>query len=202
MHVLTHICTCPYNTTNRVLDEGPDVMFSIADLDPEDVTVEIIASQFFSKQVTLHSLQIGPDPQVVFSRIIDDRCGSAFSSVLADLDGPEMMSPPTSNTPLVLDNGSTVASLDEGDKFSHLLVTSHECSSASSNANVDATSSVATDQSKTDGGSLFAYRVPTSTKGAWKTDPWQRNVIATGFKVESQLSNVSLISCHNLFNYP
>ena len=197
-HTCAHI-----RTTNRVLDEGPDVMFSIADLDPEDDTVEIIASQFFSKQVTLHSLQIGPDPQVVFSRIIDDRCGSAFSSVLADLDGPEMMSPPTSSIPLVLDNGSTVASLDEGDKFSHLLVTSHECSSASSNANdVDAASSVATDQSKTDGGSLFAYRVPTSTKGAWKTDPWQRSTIATGFKVESQLSNVSLISCHNLFNYP
>ena len=41
------------HTNNRVLDEGPDVMFSIADLDPEDDTIEIIASQFFSKQVII-----------------------------------------------------------------------------------------------------------------------------------------------------
>jgi hypothetical protein len=62
-------------------------MFSVADLDPSDTTIEIIASQFFSKKISLHSLKIGPDPQVVFSRIIDERCGAAFSSVLADLDG-------------------------------------------------------------------------------------------------------------------
>uniref|UniRef100_A0A6V2B9F2 Uncharacterized protein n=1 Tax=Ditylum brightwellii TaxID=49249 RepID=A0A6V2B9F2_9STRA len=43
---------------------------------------------------------------------------------------------------------------------------------------------------KIDGGSLFAYRVPSRTKDAWKTDPWTRSVIATGFRVKGQLGNM------------
>ncbi len=188
----------------RVLDEGPDVMFSVADLDPTDDTVEVLASQFFSKKVTLHSLKIGPEPKVVFSRTIDDRCGAAFSSVLADLDGMAT-SERRPNQPTVIDSGSTVVSLGGGDAFSHLLVTSHECSFVEGGSEVDAKSnryhasdkkstdyagpSITADQSKIDGGSLFAYRIPTGGD-TWKSKPWHRSVVATGFKVEGHLSNM------------
>ena len=116
--------------------------------------------------------------------------------------------------PMVVDSGSTVVSLNSGDAFSHLLVTSHECSYAD-NSNVESdensqrartdpdyfeseielssasttSESSSTAQSKIDGGSLFAYRVPTG-RDAWKSKPWPRSVIATGFKVQGQLSNM------------
>jgi hypothetical protein len=60
-------------------------MFSVADLDTKDDTVEVFASQFFSQKLTLHSIQKGPEPKVVFRRTIDDQCGASFSSILADL---------------------------------------------------------------------------------------------------------------------
>ena len=205
------ICTCPlsYHFINRipthfankrVLDEGPDVMFSVADMDPNDDTVEVIASQFFRKILSLHSISIGPKPKVTFRRVIDDRCGAAFSSVLADLDGlTKSLKSRSHNMPRVIDNGSTVVSLHNDDPFSHLLVTSHECSvgqdpettSYGSEVKVGADSSVSSSygQSKTDGGSLFAYRVPLGND-AWKTQHWKRSIIATGFKVQGQLSNM------------
>ena len=196
----------------RVLDEGPDVMFSVADLDPQDDTIEVIASQFFSKKLSLHSIKLGPEPEVTFRRVIDDRCGAAFSSVLADLDGlTTMQHDDTVSYPMVVDSGSTVVSLNRNDPFSHLLVTSHECSYADSSGEPDedrasttdtedfesevtvsstsSSSASSTTQSKIDGGSLFAYRVPTG-KDAWKSKQWTRSVIATGFKVQSQLSNM------------
>lgn len=187
----------------RVLDEGPDVMFSVADLDPKDETVEVIASQFFSKKLSLHSIKLGLDPKVTFRRVIDDRCGSAFSSVLADLDGLATMQH-AAHQPMVVDSGSTVVSLNS-DSFSHLLVTSHECSYADNGSGEPENNSrhakteseefeskvaVSTSaESKIDGGSLFAYRVPTG-KDAWKSKPWPRSIIATGFKVQGQLSNM------------
>lgn len=170
----------------RVLAEGPDVMFSVADLDPSDDTIEIIASQFFQKKVSLHSIKIGSDPQVVFKRVIDDQCGSAFSSVLADLDGPNSIASSTSPLPTVLDTGSTIACLEEGDAFSHLLVTSHECSDANTNNQDTSTVSTANQSETIDGGSLFAYRVPRD----WRTEVWTRSIVATGFKVEGHLRNM------------
>ena len=84
-------------------------MFSVADLDPLDDTIEIIASQFFSKKLSLHSLEIGSDPRIVFRRTIDDRCGAAFSSLLADLDGlATTLDQQNLNQPRVFDSGSTV----------------------------------------------------------------------------------------------
>lgn len=182
-----------------MLDEGPDVMFNVADLDPTDDTIEVIASQFFSKMLTLHSIRKGSNPKVVFQRVIDDRCGSAFSSILANLDGSKLLSNQQLETsPKVIDSGSTVVSLKRGEPFSHLLVTSHECSvghdqetsNYGSEVTVgDAAASYPNGQSKIDGGSLFGYRVPAGM-GAWKSQPWRRSVIATGFKVQGQLSNM------------
>ena len=181
----------------RVLDEGPDVTFSVADLDAEDDTVEIIASQFFSKRLTLHSLQTGADPKIVFRRVIDHGCGSAFSSVLADLDGLADVHRSDVVLPRVVDNGSTAATSKEGDAFSHVLVTSHECSYAdgvegrpkSDDSNYGADLRQLYDGDEIDGGSLFAYRIPKG-RGNWKNQPWRRSVVATGFKVQGQLNNM------------
>jgi hypothetical protein len=192
-----------------VLDDGPDVMFNVVDMDPTDDSVEIIASQFFGEKVTLHSIQRGETPQVTFRRTIDRKCGKAFGCIVADLDHSH-------GQHCVIDAGSTVETLREGDGFSHLLVTSHECSfqeERKTQRNVpvfdsmkrthkgDAVpSDVATARthsgenrfpanSPTDGGSLFAYRVPPG-KGKWKTDEWARTTVATGFKVQGQLNNM------------
>lgn len=179
----------PWKT--RVLANGPDVMFSIADLDPEDDNIEVIASQFFKKRVTLHSIRRGPKPKVTFQKNIDKQCGQAFGAVLANLDcsGPESKR----NRGEVVDCGSTVVCLKPGDSFSHVLVTSHECSYAaednSETAILSSTGSRKERISSLDGGSLFAYRVPIG-KGAWKTEPWIRSTIASGFKVQGQLSNM------------
>jgi len=185
----------------RVLDEGPDVMFSVADMDTTDDTVEVFASQFFNKRLTLHSIQCGPNPKIVFRRTLDERCGASFSSLLANLD-----STMNSDTRKVIDSGSTVPTLEHGDCFSHLLITSHECTFADDD-DIHASKGVDSDEftgevrmgnepipdssTTIDGGSLFSYRVPSgSGKDAWKTDPWLRSVIATGFRVKGQLGNM------------
>ena len=156
-------------------------MFAVADLDTEDDTIEVIASRFFDKKVSLCSIQRGPKPKVTFRRIIDDKCGSAFASILADLDCNGSIS--IGNTArVVLDSGSTVDTVKPGDTFSHLLVTSHECSFKSDNSDGDGN---ATDDN-VDGGSLFAYRVPFG-KNAWKTEAWVRTTVASGFRVKGQL---------------
>jgi hypothetical protein len=165
-----------------VLAAGPDVMFNIADLDTDDDTIEIIASQFFDRKVSLHSIQRGLKPRIVFSRVIDDRCGSAFGGILADLDCDRGLS-----NRRVIDSGSTVDSLKQGDSFSHLLVTSHECNYVETNGEKSSDSN--SRSYAVDGGSLFAYRVPNG-KDAWKTEEWVRTTIATGFRVKSQIWNV------------
>mmetsp|Transcript_15227 Transcript_15227/g.21716 ORF Transcript_15227/g.21716 Transcript_15227/m.21716 type:complete len:704 (-) Transcript_15227:49-2160(-) len=190
----------PFNSRNtpwkvRVLNEGPDVMFSVADLDTTDNTIEVIASQFFNKKVTLHSIERGLDPKVIFQRTIDERCGASFSAVLADLEENKTGLDPQRS---VLDSGSTVSTLKAGDFFSHLLVTSHECEfvdedekqNSYSYTNKESDSSrVKTGSIAIDGGSLFSYRVPLG-KNAWKTEHWTRSVISTGFRVSSKVSNM------------
>jgi hypothetical protein len=194
----------PWKT--RVLATGPDVMFSVADLDTTDDTIEVISSQFFKKKVSLHSIQKGTNPHVTFSRVIDEHCGQAFGSILADLDRgmiPNSVYTDGSDR-VVIDSGSTVKTLKNGDFFSHVLVTSHECAykpesksdgytekrDKSYNTNVqDLLKDVVTDTSSSDGGSLYSYRVPTG-KDAWKTQTWKRSTIASGFKVNGQLNNM------------
>lgn len=176
----------------RVLAEGPDVMFSVADLDQSDNTVEVLAAQFFGKKVSLHSISIGQKPEVTFSRVIDHNCGASFSSVLACLDSNVS----EGCQPKVVDSGSTVETFEPGDIISHLLVTSHECSFApttssqtSDTNNSTATTATASTSSKEiipDGGSLFAYKIPQD----WKTDNWERQILATGFRVRGQLGNM------------
>lgn len=160
-------------------------MFAVADLDTSDDSIEVVSSEFFEKKVTLCSIRRGPRPEVSFRRTIDDKCGSAFASILADLDCDNSNG---NKGRIVLDSGSTVETCKPGDFFSHLLVTSHECSFASDarNANEDI---VEPADAPVEGGSLFAYRVPLG-KNAWKTEPWLRTTVASGFRVKGQLGNV------------
>eukprot|EP00588_Corethron_pennatum_P022251 CAMPEP_0194318074 /NCGR_PEP_ID=MMETSP0171-20130528/14717_1 /TAXON_ID=218684 /ORGANISM="Corethron pennatum, Strain L29A3" /LENGTH=825 /DNA_ID=CAMNT_0039074867 /DNA_START=109 /DNA_END=2586 /DNA_ORIENTATION=- len=185
----------------RILDEGPDVMFNVADLDPSDNTIEVIAAQFFGKKVTLHSIERGPKPRVTFSRTLDDTCGASYSAVLVDLGGPSAGDAGGDGANhVIIDSGSSVETPGLGDTFTHLLVTSHECtyvehdetassSSSSSPAHQDISAhqgiSVGPGHAPV-GGSLFAYAVPPGADG-WRTDPWVRTVVATGFCVRSQL---------------
>lgn len=171
----------------HVLDEGPDVMFAVADLDIEDDTVEVISSQFFERRVVLHSIHRGPQPVITFRRSLDDKCGAAFGTVLADLDSNESTQ---HGHRRVVDSGSTVGTQKPGDLFSHVLVTSHECSfDERDSADNTKESVVSGGEGGEDGGSLFAYRVPEG-KRAWKTEPWLRTTVASGFRVKGQLGNV------------
>jgi hypothetical protein len=77
-----------------------------------------------------------------------------------------------------------------------VLVTSHECNYAETEGNdsIEITDSphqaVHNERSESlDGGSLFSYRVPDGKDG-WKTKPWTRTTVATGFKVKGQFWNV------------
>jgi hypothetical protein len=182
----------------RILATGPDVMFAVADLDTDDDTIEVIASQFFDKKVTLHSIRRGPDPRVAFSRIIDDRCGAAFGGILANLD------PQKKRNHRVIDSGSTVGCLRRHESFSHFLVTSHECDydvekGPAGSVRQQATNEMLNDdntvmmsngkQATLRGGSLFAYKVPEG-KNAWRTESWSRTTVASGFRVKSQIWNV------------
>jgi hypothetical protein len=187
----------------HVLARGPDVMFSVADMDPTDDTIEVISSQFFDKKVTLHSIRRCLKPRVSFARVIDDRCGAAFGGILADLT--ENSSRDRTQGPIVLDSGSTVESIESGGSFSHVVVTSHECDYAEKeerhlsqwglkegahpHINRHNVCYQGEADSPADGGSLFTYKVPEG-KGAWMTEPWIRTTVSSGFKVKGQLWNV------------
>jgi hypothetical protein len=182
----------------HVLSEGADVMFNVADLDTEDDTVEVIASHFFGRKVTLSSIQYGLEPKIIFERTIDDKCGAAFGSILVDLDcGGGTCK--THENRVIIDSGSTVTTLKPGDTFSHILVTSHECrikEDAGSTRKVTENVhnglddlSYDEEECRIDGGSLFAFRVPDG-KDAWKTEPWLRTTVASGFTVAPKLDNM------------
>ena len=208
---LSHLCM------QSVLAEGPDVMFNVVDMDDTDDTIEVISSEFFGKKVSLHSIKRGATPKVTFKRTIDDKCGKAFGCIVADLE--ESADKYDNSNRCVIDGGSTVETLKEGDPFSHLLVTSHECSfreerqskrqskrtlfgndpaidhdqataiTSTTHTQIQMTTESSPPSAPTDGGSLFAYRVPVG-KGKWKTEKWKRTTVATGFKVQGQLNNM------------
>ena len=184
---------------SHVLSEGADVMFNIADLDTEDDTVEVIASHFFGHKVTLTSIRRGTKPCIVFERTIDDKCGAAFGSILVDLDCHDGTCS-AQESRIIVDSGSTVMTRKPGDTFSHILVTSHECrikEVSATNRKTDFDNprngldalSFDEEECYVDGGSLFAYRVPDGST-AWKTEPWIRTTVASGFTVAPKLDNM------------
>jgi len=202
----------PFNTRHlpwkeHILATGPDVTFAVADMDPDDDTIEVLASQFFDEKVSLHSIKRGATPEVTFSRVIDDKPGAAFGGILADLDpvsSADKLNGKSSaiHRPLVVDSGSTIKSLSEGSSFSHFLVTSHEFNSKNNvNSNNIGNNMMTTEfkggangkksvASKVRGGSLLAYKVPRGAVDAWKTEPWIRTTLASGFQVKQQIWNV------------
>jgi hypothetical protein len=189
-------------------------MFAVADMDVSDDTVEILASEFFDKKISLYSIQKGPLPHVIFTRDIDTQCGAALGGILANLHPSNNMENDHDNSNnddeivsfhRVIDSGSTIDTLQSGDCFSHFLATSHECSyDVEPNHDMRSTGPPPQQQQQQQqhelqstwkqppmlkGGSLFAYRVPPG-KDAWKTESWQKTTIATGFQVKSQIWNV------------
>ena len=140
--------TAPWNVPWRevVLAEGPDVMFEVVDLDRTDDTVEVFAAEFFAQRLTMHSLKWDSSknqPAVVQREVLDDSLGQAYSVAIGDLEGPN----------------------------SHLLVTTHEylpvptkggLTLGSSSSWSYMKDSLAPQQAQeVNGGSLFAYRIPT-----------------------------------------
>uniref|UniRef100_A0A6U5YY65 EF-hand domain-containing protein n=1 Tax=Guillardia theta TaxID=55529 RepID=A0A6U5YY65_GUITH len=139
-----------------ILAEGPDVMFEVVDLDPEDDTVEVVAAEFFRQRLSFFSLrwdETCKSPKVVQTELIDDKLGQAYSVVAADLEGPN----------------------------SHLLVTTHEDLTAevsegssllpwrsskwSYRVNIPPPRDLEVDdEQEVKGGSLFAYRIPVNWK--------------------------------------
>jgi len=173
----------PFRPTNtpwkcRILDYGPDVMFSVADLDPNDNTIEVIASEFFGKRLSLHSITISPTPHVSFRRTLDSTCGKAYSCILANLDQT------LHHSTTVIDSGSTIPTLLQGTSFSHVLVTSHE--SDPDGDHFSRSAEMIRTSGPIDGGSLFAYSPPQN----WRTDPWERSLVATGFHVKKNIWNM------------
>jgi len=189
----------PWKT--HVLSEGADVMFNVADLDTEDGTIEVIASHFFGHKVTLTSILRGTEPRIVFERTIDDTCGAVFGSILVDLDCENGTCRTHDIHRVIVDSGSTVMTNMPGDTFSHILVTSHEGGVKEYTDSNGMSSRVrnprnelddlryAENEGSTDGGSLFAFRVPDG-KDAWKTEPWLRTTVAAGFTVVRKLDNM------------
>lgn len=189
-------------------------------MDPTDTSKEVIACQFFGKKLTIHSIDIGRDklPRVTYRKIIDDRCGASYASTVAHLEveddnttedekDNDDESEETHHKPqprhVVIDCGSPITTIQPGDTFSHILVTSHECKFEDKqqqqheyqqnirNNNNNGGSKFHSIQmgwetTNTDGGSLFAYQIPK----CWKTQEWKRTVIATGFRVRGQLGNM------------
>ena len=65
-----------------VIGKGPDVHFRLADLD-QDGKEEILAGEFFTKRFSVWWREGGTWK----SRVIDNKCGSAFDLEVADLNG-------------------------------------------------------------------------------------------------------------------
>ncbi len=69
----------------HVLASGPDVGFTLADLKPDDHQFEVFATEFFSKRLTLYT--INTTTASVSSRDIDTEIGPAYSVSVVDLNG-------------------------------------------------------------------------------------------------------------------
>lgn len=164
---LASFCT-PWKET--VITTGPDVMFEVIDIDPDDDSIEIVAAEFFNERLTLTSLAprrdwLGPNKiQVKQKMVIDAGCGPAYGVTAANLRTGRPGDPPT-----------------------HLLVTSHACQyDPASDFSVE---EITCGSDRAGGGVLYAYEIPTANwqvGGApaaegWRG--WERRALASGFRV-------------------
>ena len=117
-----------------VLATGPDVMFEVVDLNPADDCVEVIAAHFFGSQLSVHSLRAkktSPYVEVVESYTLQTQ-GRPYGLCLASMPaeaGAEAWGDSEGVGGLVEAAGiAGVRTLDKKVAFSHLLVSTHECS--------------------------------------------------------------------------
>eukprot|EP00455_Lapot_gusevi_P009013 TRINITY_DN13_c0_g1_i5.p1 TRINITY_DN13_c0_g1~~TRINITY_DN13_c0_g1_i5.p1 ORF type:complete len:405 (-),score=164.36 TRINITY_DN13_c0_g1_i5:108-1322(-) len=71
--------------TEHVVQQGPDVMFCIGELDNDTSTLELVATQFFGQKLTLSVLSL-TDGSLLSTRVIDDTIGAAYNVALEDLN--------------------------------------------------------------------------------------------------------------------
>ncbi|GMI52197.1 hypothetical protein ScalyP_jg869 [Parmales sp. scaly parma] len=168
--------------TEHVLCKGPDVEFTIVDMDPKDGCIEVVAAEFFSRRVSLTSLRVEGEGglEVVFRRYLDADCGNAYGVAVMpkiycggkdEHDEEETPTTPTKN--VILDGPF------RGKEFDSIIVSNHEDFKNSDNDDSDA--------ADRPGGNLFSFSVPNQA-GDWKVDEWTKKVIAGGFRVKSRLS--------------
>eukprot|EP00960_Hanusia_phi_P007913 226850-Hanusia_phi.AAC.3 len=139
-----------------VLAQGPDVMFEVLDLDPEDETVEVVAAEFFRQRLSFFSIKWDEScksPRVVQAEVIDDSLGQAYSVVAADLEGPNshLLVTTHEDLPAEVSEGSSLLPW-RSSKWSYRVNTPPP-----RDLQVD-------DEQEVKGGSLFAYRVPVNWK--------------------------------------
>ena len=80
------IVTLPVPWTEHVITAGPDVMFTIADLDGDSSTVEVLSAQFFTSQLSLQVLD-GSSGALVSNTVIDNTIGPVESVTVVDING-------------------------------------------------------------------------------------------------------------------
>jgi len=104
--------------SETILVEGPDVMFEVLDVDSSDGSLEVIAAHFFGKKLSVHSIRAveiqgdGGAPVEVHKTEFLDTEGRPYGLCLANLNSVEEN----------VKKGDSSSS-----RFSHVLVSTHEC---------------------------------------------------------------------------
>lgn len=97
------LATLPWK--EHFITEGPDVFFEIADFDNDPSTIDVIATEFFSDQISLNFLDLDQGGNLTFRREFETNIGPAYFVQQAKLSG---------------------------DNNTHLLVTNHQADASKS----------------------------------------------------------------------
>ena len=102
-----------------VLSEGPDVMFDVVDMDPQDDRLEVFAAEFFGRRLTRHSIAIDAagNAEVVAREVLDEHCGPAYGVHAVNLD---------SRHPHAVPSPFACVGANVDRAASHVLISSHE----------------------------------------------------------------------------
>ena len=113
-----------------VLAEGPDVMFEVTDLDPADGALDIISAHFFGQKISVINLKatrMEDSSEVMVQgsqQMVMETNGKPYGLCLADLSADGAGAGEGGNAVI---NTNTDAGTPLSSKFTHLLVSTHEC---------------------------------------------------------------------------
>ena len=123
-----------------VIAKGPDVMFEVLDINPEDTTVEVIAAHFFASKLSVHSIRglseldnDGNDNEIKVREIMEiDTEGRPYGLCLTTMtpESNDNNKNSNSNSDMVDINkiGVRAAVATDVSLPTHLIVSTHECS--------------------------------------------------------------------------